>query len=133
MGLAKTDVTFTLKRSQIPDAFTLDVIRLVLAIPRGRVATYGQIAELAGKPRNSRQVGFILRSVCKPDSVPWQRVLSFNGQIAFPKRNKNFKRQRQLLEAENVVFSDQTVDLSRYRWRRRPRSSKGYRQPKMFS
>ena len=122
-----------LKRKIQPDEFTERVIRMILAIPRGKVATYGQIAELAGKPKNSRQVGFILRTMIVTDLVPWQRVVGSQGKIAFPKRNKNYRLQRKFLENERVVFSGESINLDRFRWRRRPTISQGRRAPRMFA
>jgi methylated-DNA-protein-cysteine methyltransferase related protein len=113
--------------------FTNKVIKLIRKIPKGKVATYGQIAELAGKPNGSRQVGFILRNHGKPSSgLPWQRVIGAGGRILFPKRNKKFRLQRRLLLEEGVHFDRDKIDLEKFRWKKRVVIN-GVRQPRMFS
>ena len=57
----------------------------IAEIPRGNVASYGQIAEIAGIPRGARQVGYALRQLPKGHDVPWHRVLQVSGKIAFEK------------------------------------------------
>ncbi|MGH8458103.1 MAG: MGMT family protein [Nevskiales bacterium] len=86
----------------------------VREIPRSRVATYGQIAEAAGKPRQARQVGYALHALPKNTDVPWHRVINAQGRISFPPRSRPYKEQRKRLEAEGVVFLSGRVDLERY-------------------
>ncbi len=95
-----------------------NVWRTVRAIPHGRVATYGQIADLAGLGRGARQVGRALREAPEDDPVPWHRVINAAGRISFPAGSPAYRRQRRLLEAEGVVFLNGRVDLARYRWDR---------------
>lgn len=89
----------------------------VRRIPRGRVATYGQIASLAGNPRWSRVVGYALHVNPEPGTIPCHRVVDRNGRVspvfAFGGENMQIK----LLEDEGVEFSDGRVDLERFRWR----------------
>ncbi len=91
---------------------------VVRRIPRGRVATYGQVAELAGLPGGARQVGYALHALGAQSSVPWQRVINAKGRVS-PRSVPGFETlQRGLLEREGVVFgTDGRVDLERYRWR----------------
>ncbi|MFO0812169.1 MAG: MGMT family protein [Gemmatales bacterium] len=86
-------------------------------IPKGRVATYGQIAELAGLPRQARLVGYALFQHDEND-LPWHRVVNAQGTISSsPARQQADQLQRVLLEAEGVVFSNRgRIDLKRYRW-----------------
>ncbi|MEM7249097.1 MAG: MGMT family protein [Acidobacteriota bacterium] len=93
----------------------LDVIR---AIPPGSVATYGQVAELAGYPGRARFVGRCLRELPDDHDVPWQRVISASGTIPGPPSRGGAQRQhRRLLEKEGVSFSKAgRIDLRRYRW-----------------
>ncbi len=90
------------------------IYELVRKIPRGKVATYGQVAELVGPPCTARTVGWALASLGRSPQeppVPWQRVISSRGRVS------TGPRQRALLEQEGVAFSsDGEVDLSRYRW-----------------
>ena len=127
------DLKSYVKTKRPLDDFSAAVIRLILTIPRGKVATYGQLAELAGHPGRSRQVGFILRTIVDADRVPWQRVIGATGRISFPRRNKNHKLQRKLLEREGVVFTGVRVDLEQYRWRRRVKTAGGRVQPRLFN
>lgn len=92
-------------------------------IPRGRVATYGQIAALAGLPGRARQVGYALHALPGGSPVPWQRVLNARGEISLP--GASGARQRALLAAEGVELDDRgRIDLAVYQWRpRAPRRS----------
>ena len=69
------------------------IYAIVRRIPAGRVASYGQIAELAGLPRRARQVGRALRLAPATLELPWHRVLRADGSIAFPPQSAPFKRQ----------------------------------------
>jgi len=81
------------------------------------VATYGQIAALAGIPRHARQVGYALHALDDGSSVPWQRVINAGGRVSPRCRPGWSGFQRQLLEEEGVVFdSTGRIDLKRFRW-----------------
>ncbi len=85
-------------------------------IPSGRVATYGQVAALAGAPRHARQVGYALHDLPPGSSLPWQRVINARGEVS-PRSEPGWEGfQRQLLEAEGIEFRRGRVDLERYRW-----------------
>lgn len=92
----------------------------VKRIPRGRVATYGQIAALAGMPKHARQAGYALAATPENKNIPWHRVINAQGKISL--RLKHWDSgsddfQRILLEAEGVKFdSSGRVDLKRFRW-----------------
>ena len=88
----------------------------VCRIPYGHVATYGQIAEAAGYPRAARLVGQALRHSPEELDLPWHRVINAQGAISFPSGSEPHRRQRDLLEAEGVVFLNGRVDLRRFRW-----------------
>jgi methylated-DNA-protein-cysteine methyltransferase related protein len=78
---------------------------IVRQIPSGRIATYGQIAELAGLPRQARLVGYALFRVTDTDDIPWHRVINAKGEISeSPFREGNDHLQRSLLEAEGIRF-----------------------------
>lgn len=93
-------------------------------IPRGRVATYGQIAALAGVPNGARQVGYALHALRDGSRVPWHRVLNAKGEISLRPGSGHDRVQRALLEREGVAFDEQgRVDFERARWKpsaRRP-------------
>lgn len=91
---------------------------VVKEIPRGKVATYGQIASLAGNKRWARVVGYALHANPEPGIIPCHRVVNRFGEVsrAFAFGGEN--RQIELLESEGVAFTDGRVDLERYQWRR---------------
>src|SRR5262245_23497090 len=100
-------------------------VRRILAtierIPEGRVATYGQIALLAGLRGHARQVGYALRNLPEGSRVPWQRVINAKGEVS-GRGEANLSGywegfQRHLLEEEGVVFDARgRVDLDRFGW-----------------
>jgi methylated-DNA-protein-cysteine methyltransferase-like protein len=94
------------------------IYAVVAAIPRGKVATYGQVAELAGLPGRARQVGYAMHALDADTPIPWHRVVNARGEIsprtAGPEAGT---LQRQLLETEGVRFGvGGRIQLDRYRW-----------------
>ena len=95
-----------------------DVVR---RIPRGRVATYGQVAALAGLRGHARQVGYALHALRPGAAVPWHRVLNAQGRISLGARDEGAVIQRLLLEREGAVFdAGGRLDLSRFLWKPSP-------------
>jgi methylated-DNA-protein-cysteine methyltransferase-like protein len=93
---------------------------VVRKVPRGRVATYGQIAELAGLEGHARQVGYALHNLPARSNVPWHRVVNAKGEISTRSAGDSHELQRMLLEAEGVELDrNGRMDLDRYRWRRK--------------
>ena len=91
---------------------------IVSRIPRGRVATYGQVARLAGLPRQARLVGYALHALPKGTSVPWQRVVNAKGMISA--RSGHATPQRKLLEREGIHFDAHgKIPLASFQWRPR--------------
>jgi methylated-DNA-protein-cysteine methyltransferase-like protein len=93
---------------------------LVRQIPRGKVASYGQIAALLGHPQAARTVGWALSALRDSDieDVPWQRVINSAGRISISRVDLDADLQRALLEEEGVVFDGRGyVDLGRFGWR----------------
>jgi len=88
----------------------------IAEIPRGNVASYGQIAEIAGIPRGARQVGYALRQLPEGYAVPWHRVLQVSGKIAFQKGSRPYKEQSKRLLTEDVAVISGKVDMRKYRW-----------------
>lgn len=99
---------------------------VVRKIPRGRVATYGQIAELAGLEGHARQVGYALHNLPESNDVPWHRVINARGEVSPRTGGDSHELQRMLLEAEGVAFRvDGKVDLGVYRWKGAGRDAPG--------
>lgn len=89
-------------------------------IPRGRVATYGQIAALAGLGGHARQVGYALHATPEDVDLPWHRVINARGEVSTRREPGCESRQRQLLEAEEIEFDERDrVSLKKYQWRPR--------------
>ena len=85
-------------------------------IPHGKVATYGQIAALAGLPGHARQVGYALHATPEERDIPWHRVINAKGEISL-RRGDAMHDQRVLLEDEGVRFNSRgRVDLKRFGW-----------------
>lgn len=93
------------------------IYEVILQIPRGKVATYGQIARLSGNC-TPRMVGYALAALPEGTDVPWQRVINRQGRISPRSHSGYTELQRELLESEGVRFnSDDQTDLSVYGWR----------------
>ncbi|MDH3587938.1 MAG: methylated-DNA--[protein]-cysteine S-methyltransferase [Gammaproteobacteria bacterium] len=107
-------------KKPVPQAVEINrrVWSTVQQIPEGKVATYGQVADLAGLGRAARRVGRALRELPAGSEVPWYRVIRAGGQIAFPTGSSAFNRQRKLLEAEGVSLINGRIDLGVYGWQR---------------
>jgi methylated-DNA-protein-cysteine methyltransferase-like protein len=92
------------------------IYAVVRRIRPGRVATYGQVAALAGFPGQARLVGYALAAL-ESDGVPWHRVVNARGEIS-PRATPGYEAmQRALLEAEGIVFSGDRIALARCQWR----------------
>jgi methylated-DNA-protein-cysteine methyltransferase-like protein len=105
------------------DAYTA-IYAVVQEIPRGQVATYGQVAELAGLSGRGRQVGYALHATPDGVEIPWQRVMNAKGEVSDRSDPQAMGVQQKLLEAEGVIFdSNGRCDLVRYRWQPRLHSS----------
>ena len=104
------------------------IYAVVRRIPRGRVATYGQIAVLAGCAGHARQVGYALHALGDGTTVPWHRVLNARGAISLRSAPGAELTQRMLLEREGVPFDLRgRVRLERVLWRPRGAGSEGRR------
>lgn len=85
-------------------------------IPSGFVASYGQIADIAGISRGARQVGYALRYLPSGHDVPWHRVITASGKIAFSQGSDKFNEQAKRLMMEDVAVLGGKVNMTQYRW-----------------
>jgi len=96
------------------------VINAIKNVPRGKVATYGLIALVAGNPRGARQVAWTLHSVTEKEKLPWHRLINSQGKISLPKGG-GYETQKELLLEEGVTFDQQDrIDLDRFLWQPPP-------------
>lgn len=103
-----------------PESVRARIYEVVSRIPKGKVATYGQVATLAGMRGHARQVGYALHDLPEGSNVPWHRVINARGEISPRGDPGSDESQRRRLEAEGVDFDSARIDLSRFRWRARP-------------
>ena len=94
------------------------ICAVIRRIPEGWVATYGQVAALAGLPRRARLVGHVLQHLGPATDIPWHRVVNAKGEVSYsPSRNGGDALQQRLLQKEGVEFDDRNrFDLERFRW-----------------
>ncbi len=101
---------------KVPSDKVKRIWKTVIVIPKGQVASYGQIADLAGLPGRARLVGKALGLAPKEMKLPWYRVLRSNGQLAFEKGSKEAEQQKGLLQREEVVVMNNRVRLKQFGW-----------------
>ena len=105
------------KISMQPSTFEL-IYNVVKQIPKGTVATYGQVATLAGNKRWARVVGYALHANPDPAHIPCHRVVNREGAVSEAFAFGGGNRQVELLRSEGVEVIDKKVDLQKYRWKR---------------
>ncbi len=100
------------------DAAVAAICAVVRRIPKGWVATYGQVAAMAGLPRRARLVGHVLQHLDPATKIPWHRVVNAKGEVSYTlSRNGSDAFQRRLLEKEGIEFDDRNrFNLERVRW-----------------
>ncbi|MFL5537705.1 MAG: MGMT family protein [Longimicrobiaceae bacterium] len=109
------------KDAKADSAYTR-IYAVVRRIPKGRVCTYGRVAELAGNPGAARQVGYALHALPEHTTVPWHRVINAQGRISLRRGGPELE-QRFRLEAEGVAFDQGgRVSLQRFGWPRTARA-----------
>ena len=93
------------------------VWKVVSEIPSGHVLTYGEVARLSGMPRAARRVSQALRRAPRGMNLPWHRVINAQGKISFPEDSSAWKKQKDILESEGVVFLNGRIDLDYFGYR----------------
>ena len=97
--------------------FFKQILDIVKRIPKGKVATYGQIAIIAGT-QNPRLVGYALATLKESTDIPWFRVINSKGQISFSEQSDGFKIQYSLLQNEGIIFDVKNrIDLKQFGWK----------------
>lgn len=89
---------------------------VVNQIPKGKVASYGQVARLAELPGYARYVGYVMKNLPAGTKLPWHRVVNSQGRISFPRDSASYQRQKSLLEGEGVVFVKGKFSMKEYGW-----------------
>lgn len=109
------------------------VYELVRSIPKGRVMTYGQIAEILGEGYTPRTVGYVMHGA-DSEKVPWQRVINSQGACSTGKMTMPLNLQQSILESEGIVFSEKgRCDLKIYGWYPEGFEPEADRQPSLLS
>ena len=93
------------------------VWKVVSEIPAGHVLTYGEVARLAGLPKAARRVSQALRRAPRQMELPWHRVINAQGKISFPENSSGWKRQKDRLEGEGIIFRNGKVNLEQFGYR----------------
>lgn len=104
-----------------PESLYKRIYATVKKIPRGKVASYGQVARVAGLERHARMVGYALHALSEENihDVPWQRVINAQGYISIRSNPLAAKIQRKLLEQEGIEFNDKDkVDFKKFGWKK---------------
>lgn len=103
-----------------PSVLTYDrIYRAVRKIPKGRVATYGDIAKLAGNPGRARQVGYALHALPQGSTVPWHRIINASGRISLPPEGGGLDQRFRLMEEGVRVDPGGRVSLTEHHFRAR--------------
>ncbi|MCH7310952.1 MGMT family protein [Acinetobacter sp. ANC 4805] len=93
------------------------ILEVIALIPYGKVATYGQIAKLAGLPKHARLVGYVLKHLDKSSEIPWYRVINSQGKISVTRINQQGENvQQSLLEQEGTYLLNGKVSLKKFGW-----------------
>ncbi|MFB1001877.1 MAG: MGMT family protein [Pseudomonadales bacterium] len=90
--------------------------QVVHMIPSGKVATYGQVAALAGLPKAARFAGTSLKGLPTATRIPWHRVVNAQGRISLPQSSASYQEQHQRLTQEGVLIRNGKIALKDYQW-----------------
>lgn len=99
------------------DELARQILQVIALIPYGKVASYGQIAHMAGLPKHARLVGYLLKHLDSAADIPWHRVINSQGKISLSKLNESGENiQRLKLVAEGVMVIGDKINLKQYQW-----------------
>ena len=100
------------------DELAQHILAVIDLIPKGQVASYGQIARLAGLPKHARLVGYVLKHVAEDADLPWHRVINSQGKISLNKLDEHGHNvQQQKLLEEGVAVLASKINLKQYQWK----------------
>ena len=103
--------------SRSTDELARQILQVVALIPYGKVASYGQIAKMAGLPKHARLVGYVLKHLDSEAEIPWHRVINSLGKISLSKLDDQGENiQRVKLVAEGVMVIGDKINLKQYQW-----------------
>ena len=100
---------------------------IVRQIPKGKVATYGEVAREAGLPGQARLVGYALHNLPINVDIPWHRVINAQGRISLPRAGGDYLKQKQLLLKEGIAFVNEKIELKKFGWLNRAPREKSVR------
>lgn len=100
------------------DSFKEKVYKICNSIPKGKVATYGQLARLAGRPKAARAVGVFMKNNLNAPIVPCHRVVAFDGKLTGYSGVGGINKKKKILMEEGVLFKNSRVDLSISKWKK---------------
>ena len=92
------------------------ILTIVKEIPKGCVATYGQVAKLAGLPGYARVVGQALNKLPSDTQLPWHRVISASGRMSLSEDSDSFLEQKEKLLSDGITIQETRIDLKEYQW-----------------
>jgi len=99
------------------DELARQILQVVALIPYGKVASYGQVAKMAGLPKHARLVGYVLKHLDQESEIPWYRVINSQGKISLSKLNAHGENiQRVKLLAEGVMVTGDKINLKQFQW-----------------
>jgi len=98
-------------------SFSSKIYKIAAKIPRGRVATYGQLAKMAGSPRAARAVGMCMKKNPDMKIVPCHRVVASDGKLTGYSAGNGITTKKKMLLKEGVIFTGNRVNLARSQWR----------------
>ena len=121
VGMVRSRLSAEMEGGTMSGSVYKQIYAIVRKIPRGRVASYGQVARLAGLPGRARQVGYAMAALPAGTTVPWHRVVNAAGAVSRRRVPGAELTQRMLLMREGVRFGPRgRIPLARYGWKRSP-------------